>query len=174
MTKGIGRSLTLAMGLFTLAAFLGVEEGAGQILAVGGHVSVNKDITDDLTYGVGVRGHLSLPLTGMTIQGTADFFSPDCGTLDCEFQEVSLNLLWTLPVPFVATPYFGAGIAVQNTEGQSALGDESDYGVNFLAGIVLKGPAFQRFRPFGEVKYQMMQDFDAQTVFSGGILLVVF
>jgi len=173
MNHRIGRTLTLVLCLFTLAAFVGMERGASQIVAVGGHVSLNKDITEDMTWGVGARGHLSLPLTGMTIQGTADIFSPDCGPLECDFQEVSLNLLWSLPVPFVASPYFGAGIAVQNTEGQGDLGDQSDYGVNFLAGIILKGPTFSRFRPFVEVKYQMMQDFDPQTVFSGGILLVV-
>jgi hypothetical protein len=45
--------------------------------------------------------------------------------------------------------------------------------VNLLAGVVLQGPTFQRFQPFIEAKYQAMQDFDAQLVFSGGILLKI-
>jgi len=177
MNRGIGRTLTLVLGLCTVAAFVGVEGGVSQVLAVGGQLSANKGLSDDLTWGFGARAQISLPLTGITFQGTADFFEPDCGTVGgsgaCKLNEVSLNLLWSLPVPFVATPYFGAGLAVQNSEGQGVHGDKSDYGANFLAGIVLKGPTFSRFRPFGEVKYQMMQDFDPQTVFSGGILLVI-
>ena len=42
-----------------------------------------------------------------------------------------------------------------------------------LGGIILGGVSFNRFKPFGEVKYQMMKDFDAQTVFSFGMLLSI-
>jgi hypothetical protein len=174
MARSLGRVLALSAGVLLIWT-LGVPGPAsGQVLAVGGQVSMNRDIAADNTWGVGARGYLRLPLTGITLQGTADFYSPYCGTLECDLREVGLNLLWSLPVPFVANPYFGAGLAVRYPDGSWAELEDSDYGVNFLAGIVLQGARFQRFRPFVEVKYQGMQDFDAQTVFSGGILLKIF
>jgi hypothetical protein len=174
MSKSLVRSTFLVLGLFTFLALSGTETASAQVAAVGGHVSLNQDLGEGTTWGVGARAHLSLPLTGVTLQGTVDFFSPDCGTLECDFQEASLNVLWSLPIPFLAKPYFGAGIAAQNSEGEGLLGDEKDFGANFLAGVILQGPAFTRFQPFGEVKYQMMQDFDPQTVFSFGMMLALF
>ena len=174
MFKGSRHTNTLVFGLFTLLALVAAEEGAGQIMAVGGHVSMNQDISVETTWGVGARAHLSMPLTGVTLQGTLDFFSPDCDPLDCEFREASVNLLWTFPVPMLAKPYLGVGLAAQNSEGDWGLGDDSDYGANFIGGIILQGPAFSRLQPFGEVKYQLMQDFDPQTVFSFGLMLGLF
>jgi hypothetical protein len=174
MLTGHKRTITLAIGLIAFMAFVAVEEGSGQILAIGGHASMNQDISDETTWGWGARGQIGLPLTSLAIQGTLDFFSPDCDSQDCELQEVSVNLLWTLPIPWLAKPYLGAGVAVQNSEGDWDLGDQSDYGVNALAGIILQGPTFPRFQPFGEVKFQSMEDFDSQTVFTFGILLALF
>lgn len=172
MSKRFGRTTTLLLAFLTFMAMAGLEQGSAQILAVGGHVSMNQDINEgETTWGMGARAHLSLPLIGFTLQGTADFFNPDCDPLECEFREISLNVLWSLPVPWVANPYLGAGLAAQNSDGDWALADQDDYGVNFLAGIVLQGPAFSRFQPFGEVKYQVMKDFDPQTVFNFGVLL---
>ncbi len=160
--------------LLLLAATLLPTEGTGQVLAVGGHVSMNRDVVDDNTWGVGGRAQLSLPLTGVTLLGTADIFSPDCGPLDCDLQEASLNLLWSFPIPFVATPYIGSGLVAQNTDGNSGLGNDVYYGIQFMGGVVLGGPAFPRFRPFAEFKYQAMDDLDSQTVISAGIYLVIF
>jgi hypothetical protein len=179
MRNGIGKTLTLVLGLFSLAAFLGVEEGAGQTLAVGGQVSFNSDLGEDGTWGGGARAHITLPLTGLTFQVTGDFFSPefmglDCETESCSFNEVSLNLLFTLPVPYVFKPYFGLGMAAQFVDVEEFVEEDKDYGTNFLAGIILGGPTFSRFKPFFEIKYQSMADFDAQTVYAGGFLLVLF
>lgn len=174
MWKSPGPSLALAAGVLGTLALLAPNPASAQVLAVGGQVSMNRDIAEDNTWGVGARAQVGLPLTGITVQGTADFFSPDCGTLDCDFREVSVNLLWSLPVPYVANPYLGAGVAMQNADGTWAMGEDTDYGLNLLAGIILQGPTFQRFQPFVEAKYQAMQDFDSQLVFSGGILLKIF
>lgn len=134
----------------------------------------NLDVRDDITWGVGPRVQLGLPLTGITIQGTMDFFGPDCGTLECDLDEVGVNLLWSLPVPFVLNPYLGAGMAFQKWQGKAYEGKDSDTGINFLAGIVLQGPTFRRFQPFVEGKYQIWNDYDNQKVLAGGILLKVF
>lgn len=171
MLKSIGRAFSLGFALFAATAVLGSMGLSGQVLAVGGQVSMNRDLTKENTWGFGGRAMVSLPLSGITVQGTADFFNPDCDPLDCDFREISLNLLWSIPVPWLANPYFGAGVAAQTSKGDWEFGDAEDYGVNLVAGIVLQGPTFDRFQPFGEVKYQVMDDFDGQMVFSFGILL---
>jgi len=180
MRNGIGKTLTLVLGLFSLAALLGVEQGAGQTLAVGGQGSFNHDLGVDGTMGWGGRAHLTVPLAGLTFQLTGDIFSPDnvtgvdCEAEDCSFNELSLNLLFTLPVPYFFKPYFGLGIAAQYVDLEEIDVDDNDYGTNFLAGIILGGPTFSRFKPFVEFKYQSMEDFDIQRVYSGGFLLVLF
>ena len=174
MWKSPGRTLALAAGMLGTLLLGSPGLVSGQALAVGGHVTMNRDLTDETTWGIGGRAQLGMPLTGITIQGTADFYSPDCGTLECDLNDVSVNLLWSLPVPHVANPYLGAGLAMQNADGSWAMGEDTDYGLNLLAGIVLQGPTFNRFQPFVEARYQAMQDFDSQLVFSGGILLKIF
>jgi hypothetical protein len=174
MSKGFRRTVTLVLGLMAFMSLAGVEEGSSQILAVGGHATMNQDIGDETTWGWGVRGQVGLPLTGINVQGTLDFLSPECPSGNCDLNELTVNLLWILPVPVLMKPYLGAGVVVQNSEGDWDLGDTSDFGGNVLAGIALIGPTFPRFRPFGEVKYRFMDDFDSQTVFSFGIQVVLF
>jgi hypothetical protein len=174
MSMKPGRPTAFLLSLLLLLTLLGPQGAASQVLAVGGQASVNRDLGQDNTWGFGGRAQLSLPLTGITLQGTVDFYDPDCDSDDCDFREMSLNFLWTLSVPWVATPYLGAGLATQKSEGDWSLGDADDYGVNFLAGIVLKGPTFNRLHPFGEAKYQVMKDFDSQMVFSFGLLFSLF
>jgi len=174
MPSGIPRFLALTLVLASLSIPGLPSDASGQVLAAGGQVSMNRDLTAENTWGIGARAQLRLPLPGIILQGTADFFTPDCGTLECDASEVSLNLVWSLPVPFLARPYLGAGVAMQDREGTWASDEDSDYGINVLAGIILQGPAFRRFQPFIEGKYQVMQEFDNQMIFSGGILLRIF
>jgi len=174
MSKAAGRILGLTAAFLAIGAFHGPMPGSAQILAVGGHAVANMDVRNDMTWGVGPRVHLSLPLTGITIQGTMDFYGPDCGTLECDLDEMAVNLLWSLPVPFVLNPYLGAGMAFQKWKGQAYLDNDSDTGINFLAGIVVQGPTFRRFQPFVEGKYQIWNDYDNQKTIAGGILLNLF
>lgn len=174
MSNVTGRIWGLALALFGSGAFFSPVPAFSQILAVGGQTVANLDVRDDITWGVGPRVQLSLPLTGLTIQGTMDFFGPDCGTLECDLDEVGVNLLWSLPVSFVLDPYLGAGMAFQKWDGQAYRDNDSDTGVNILAGFVLQGVTFRRFQPFLEAKYQIWNDFVNQKVLAGGVLLRVF
>jgi hypothetical protein len=88
--------------------------------------------------------------------------------------ELGVSLIWSLPVSFLVNPYFGAGLVRQEWEGQASAGHDSDTGVDFLAGFVLKGPTFRRFQPSGEVRYQIWNDYRNQKVFGGGILMNIF
>lgn len=168
------RTPALAAGLLFLLLVWMPGKASSQVLAVGGQVTMNQDVAVDETWGFGARGQLGLPMTGITLQGTVDFYNPECGSVDCDFRDVSINLLWSVPAPYLANPYFGAGLAMQHAGGGWDLGDSDDYGLNVIAGIVLQGPTFRRFQPFAEVKYQAMKDFESQLVFSGGILLRLF
>jgi hypothetical protein len=169
-----GRISGLVLALFVSGALVSPVPASPQILAIGGHTVANLDVRDNLTWGVGPRLHLSLPLTGISVQGTMDFFGPECGTLECDLDEVDVNLLWSPPVSFVLNPYLGAGMAFQKWEGQAYADNDSDTGFNFLFGMVLQGPTFRRFQPFVEGKYQIWNDYDNQKVLAGGILLRVF
>jgi hypothetical protein len=174
MSKGFGRTVWMALGLMAFMSLACVEEGSSQVLAVGGHATLNQDIGDESLWGWGVRGQVGLPLTGIKVQGILDFLSPECPSGDCDLKELTVNLLWTLPIPLLAKPYLGVGVVIQNSDGEWDLGDQTDYGGNVLAGIVLAGPTFPRFQPFGEVRYRFMDEFDSQTVFSFGIQVVLF
>ncbi len=171
MRSSLRATLFLTAAALLLALFLPGPGAWGQ-LAIGGQVTLNNDLGEEGTLGFGGRAHLSIPLTGITLQARGDFYSPDCDGPECSVQDLGVNVLWSLPVPILLNPYLGAGVAIQNTEGDG--GDSSDYGVNFLAGLVLEGPAFRRFRPFGEARYQLMQDFEDQLVFSAGFLFALF
>lgn len=162
------------MALGFLCALLGALPASGQVLSVGGHFVANTDIDDELTWGVGGRAHLGLPLTGLTLQGTYDFYSPSCGNFDCDMNELGVNVLWALPVPFLMKPYIGAGMAFQKWEGQFDLSTDEGTAINFLAGLILQGPTFDQFQPFVEFKYQSWDEYENQKVMAGGIMLVIF
>jgi hypothetical protein len=174
MLKGSGRTLGGAFTLLAAMSIAGPPSASAQVLAVGGHASLNPDLVDDNTLGVGLRAHVALPLTGVAVQATYDFYGPDCGVFECDVGELGLNLLWSLPVPYFFNPYVGAGGAFRKWTGESQWGTESHQGMNFLAGLVLQGPTFRRFQPFIEAKYQVWNDTDNQKVLSGGILLNLF
>lgn len=174
MSSGNGRILILVVGTLALMVPGIPPHASAQVLAVGGQVPVNRNVAEDHIWGIGVRGQLRLPLTGITLQGTADLYSPDCGAPDCDFRQVSLNLLWSFPLLYFVKPYFGAGVAVQSREGGWSVEEAEDRGINFLAGMLLQGSSFQRFQPFVEAKYQAMREFGSQTVIAGGILLRIF
>jgi hypothetical protein len=174
MLKGLGRIAGVAVALLGTMSLAAPSSASAQALAIGGHASLNPDLVEENTLGVGLRAHVGLPLTGLAVQATYDFYGPDCGVFECDVGEAGLNLLWSLPVPYFFHPYFGAGAAFRKWTGQSQWGTESHQGVNFLAGVVLQGPTFRRFQPFIEAKYQVWNDTDNQKVLSGGILLSLF
>ena len=172
MRKGSGLPPVLS-GMFCLFLLLSPGPVAAQ-LGLGGQFSLNQDLAEETTVGVGVRGQLQVPLTGLMVQGTLDFYDPDCGSDDCDVRDVGVNLLWSLPVPVLVKPYFGAGLAIVDLGGEGFGEGDTEYGINGLGGVMLTGGPFQRLRPFAEVKYQMISDFDDQLVFSGGVLLYLF
>ncbi len=168
------RSAALACLLALGGVVLPRQEVLAQ-LALGGQVTWNRDAGEDGTFGLGARALLSIPLTGLAVQGTADLYSLDCldgGGGDCTLKDLGVNVLWSLPVPLLLNPYLGAGVAVQTWE--AGAGQSDRRGVNILAGVNLEGLVFERFRPFGEAKYQVFQDADDQLVFALGFLVTLF
>jgi len=153
----------LAVACFLAGSLRPVE---GQILSVGARVSYITEV--DLviqqgTLGLGGQAVLGFPVIGLKVQGTLDFYFPDCEGVDCDLRDVGLNGLWTLPIP-VVDPYLGAGVAVirSSVEGE----DDTDVGLNLLLGL-----GFRRL--FVETKLQLLQDLDNQLVLTGGVSLPI-
>lgn len=174
MFRGSGRRFGIALAVLFLGTIISSGQVSAQVLAVGGHFVANADLDDEFTWGVGGRAHLSLPLTGLALQGTYDFYSPSCGTLECDLNEVGVNVLWNLPVPWLMSPYLGAGMAFQKWDGELDLSTNEGTAFQFLAGLILQGPTFDRFQPFVEFKYQAWDEYENQKVMAGGILMKVF
>jgi hypothetical protein len=149
---------------------LGPSSVLGQ-LAIGGQVSATEFVEGERTWGFGLRAQAEFPGVGLGVQGTYDAFGEDCTAGSCDLNEVAVNLIWVFPLPMVIRPYLGGGVVSETVEGSGVEVDTDDYRVQVLAGVVLSGPRFQRFRPFGEVKYEMEE---SRTTFSGGILLYLF
>lgn len=142
-------------------------------MAIGGHFVANADAREDFTWGIGPRVLLGIPLGGLALQGTYDFYAPECGTLECDLDEIGVDLLWFFPLGSRLSPFIGASVAHQKWEGQVYEGNESGTGANLSAGLVLRGRSFRRFKPFAGLSYQVWDEYPNQTVFTGGILLTV-
>jgi len=172
MSKGLGRFIGLSLALYVGAASSPVSASA-QIVDIGGHFVANLDAREEVTWGVGPRLQLSDPMFGFSLLLTYDFYSPDCGTLQCDLDEFGVSVLWSFPVPTVLAPYLGVGLGFQKWEGLAYEGKEEETAFSFIGGITLQGPTFEKFRPFIEGKYQTGIAAGNQKVIAGGILLNV-
>jgi hypothetical protein len=144
--------------------------GAAQV-AIGGHLSRTEFLEEEATWGYGARALVQIPGMGLGVQGTYDRYGEDCPGGNCDLTEVGANLVWTFPLPIVIHPYVGGGVVFETLEGSGVEVDTDNYRVQVLGGLVLSGPSFRRFRPFGEVRYELEEK---RTSFSGGILLYLF
>ena len=122
----------------------------------------------DGAFGLGARLGVGLPLVGLGVTGSFDYFFPDCGTPDCTFWDLSGNVTYSIPSVAI-NPYFGGGLALQSFEQDGVGESEEEIGFNLLAGVKLG--AMMPVNLFGELKYQIFGDpFDNQFVISAGIL----
>ena len=164
----IGLALTIALAIFPWQAAWGQA-------SIGVHASASPRVEGaggSVGFGVGGGGRLGLgiPVVGIKFLVTADVLLPDCGAVKCRLYNGSLNLLYTLPIPMVVTPYFGGGVAYQHADGASSpLGAGNDLGVNLLAGISFGSVG--TFHPFGELRYQFMSDHGNLIMGSAGVSL---
>jgi hypothetical protein len=170
--SGYTKKVLVLAGVLFPVTLLGTPSSGSAQAAVGGQLAWTPDLLNESTLGVGARVIVPLPVAGMALQGTVDFFMPDCGSLECNLRDAGLGILWMPPVGTEADLYVGGGVAVQDSEGTWILGDDREVGVSLRGGAILGGRAFTRFRPFGEARYQIMGgDFPNQLVLSGGIFI---
>jgi hypothetical protein len=146
------------------------SQGTAQV-AIGGHLSRTEFVEDEATWSYGARALVQIPGMGLGVQGTWDRYGEDCPDGSCDLTEIGANLVWTFPLPIVIHPYVGGGVVVETLKGSGVDLDRENYRVQVLGGLALGGPSFQRFRPFGEVRYELEEK---RTSFSGGILLYLF
>ena len=164
----IGLALTIALVLFPW------QDAWGQA-SIGVHASVTPraqaaGASAGFAVGAGGRFGLGIPVVGIKFLATADALFPDCGAAKCRLYNGSVNLLYTLSIPMVATPYFGGGIAYQNTDGRtSVLGASSDFGVKLMSGVSFG--TVGTFHPFGELRYQIMSSHSNLLMASAGVSL---
>lgn len=153
----------LAVSLTLLSA----RPAAAQIdVGVHGLYNDNAQLTDG-SVGVGARAGVELPLVGLGAHGDFNWYFPDCADgVDCEFREILGGVTYSVLPLVAASPYFGAGVALQNSSVDGMEADET--GFNLLAGVELGGVS--PINGYGEVSYRLMDDFENQLVISAGIL----
>lgn len=113
---------------------------------------------------MGARVGFGLPLDGLGVHGTFDFFFPDCGEGECELWNGGVNLTVDLAIFEEVTPYGGAGVAFQKLDVEGATLDDTGFSV--LAG--LRAGGLLPVTLLGEARYQIMNDFDDQLVLAIG------
>lgn len=155
--------------LIALTALLAPGSAQAQI-DLGAQLSYNGEPAGaeglDGAFGLGARVGVGLPLVGLGVTGSFDYFFPDCDPADCTFWDLSGNVTYTLPSVAV-NPYFGGGVALQSFE-VDEFDSQEEVGFNLLAGVKLG--AMMPVDLFGELKYQIFGDpFDNQFVISAGI-----
>ena len=155
--------------LLAFAAFLSPHAAQAQV-SLGVQASYNGEPAGleglDGAFGLGARVGVGLPLVGLGVTGSFDYFFPDCDPADCSFWDLSGNVTYTLPSVAV-NPYFGGGVALQSFE-VDGFDSEEEIGFNLLAGVKLGAMMPVDF--FGELKYQIFgEPFDNQFVISAGV-----
>jgi hypothetical protein len=162
------RGSSLASAALLAVALIGAATPLhGQGIAFG----VQGSVADHAGFGIGPRVMLDLgPLDlGFRLVGSAELFFPDAETFersgtaveadDVDYWEANLNVVYTLGLPVVPlTPYLGgglnfAGIKVEGSPDGLLDIDETDAGVNVLAGLELRlfgvAPFFEGRYTFG-------------------------
>lgn len=150
--------------------------GAEAQISLGGQASRASNRFDDSQAGVGVKAALGLPAVPVEVQGSFDYFFPDCGEdLECDFWELNGNVVLRLPlVGAPLRPYGGLGLAFQRISVDDASLDAT--GASIIAGFELG--ATPVIRPFVEVRYEIIDErdeaegllLDNQWVLSAGLM----
>lgn len=148
-----------------VAGGMGVTPLIGQGLSLG----VQGSVADDAHFGLGPRAIIDLgPFdAGFRLVGSFELFFPDNEVArngmtipvdDVDYREANVNLVYTLGLPVVPlTPYIGGGLnfahlSVRGSPGGTLDRDNTDTGVNVLAGIELE---LLGFAPFFELRYEL-------------------
>lgn len=170
----------IAAGLVIIAVVMGaVPAGASGQVAVAAHASfvpgINTGASEEglgSTIGVGGRGEIVASRLGVRILGSLEMFFPDCGAEDCEYEIGTVSVIYDLETESGVFPYLGAGLSVQNADGRSsAIGNRSDWGGHLVAGFRMGQPGL---RPFVDVRYQLMPDFENQFALSAGVSFMLW
>jgi hypothetical protein len=170
VSKAFSGAPVLGTVAFFLAAFFCGSPAEAQF-AIGGQLSATEFVEAERSWGYGVRALVQIPGLGLGVQGTYDTYGEHCTGGSCDLEEVGVNLVWTFPLPIFIHPYLGGGVVFETRDGSGVEVDTDEYRVQVLAGVVLSGATFRRFRPFGEVRYELE---GSRPSFSGGVLLYLF
>ena len=123
------------------------------------------------SFGLGARALLSPPIFPVALVGSATYYFPDCGAVDCSHLTYGLGVNLGLPLP-VVRPYVHAGYQFwrDSVDGVSGTGNNFVAGLgvqlNFVVSVFLEG-MFE----FTEVPTGAPADIDLRPlVIKGGII----
>jgi hypothetical protein len=160
----------LAFAALFGAVLLPGPEAAGQA-ALGAQLSLTEHSTDETSWAPGLRVLLEVPLTGLAVQGTYDLFRQPCDPGICQNGSVGFALLWSFPLPLLADPYLGVGVAPELAEGWRLDWGGETTGMYAVAGLRLGGTGFGGTQFFAEAKHAFR---GRQLFISAGFLFFLF
>jgi len=141
-----------------LLALIGAEKVEAQV-AIGPQVVW----ADDTDFGIGARAHISVgdlfgagegPLANLLTTVTGTFFFPDCGvsTVDCDYLELSGNLVVPFETAGSFKPYAGAGVYLGRFSADSEYsgpfevsGSDTELGLGLVGGGLFQLGALDAF-----------------------------
>ncbi|NJD19970.1 MAG: hypothetical protein FIA95_11910 [Gemmatimonadetes bacterium] len=157
----IRRTASLALALTALC--LGAS-GAGAQLNPGIHVARATDSFGGAN-GVGASVELSFPLFPIDLFVAAEYFFPDCGSVDdCSLSGGSADVHLGLPIP-VLSPYAAGGLVYRRTDAGGGAGAVSNTGFGGGVGVNLSALVLGAY---AEVRYEVV-DPDDQLVLRLGL-----
>lgn len=127
----------------------------------------------DGTPGIGGRGQIGIPGRNLRLMGSLEMFFPDCGAEDCEYEIGTASVLFDFSTESSVVAYLGAGLSVLNSDGpeSTAIGNKSDWGAHLLLGARMGS---SRMKPFVDIRYQLMPDFENQLAVSAGMSVTLW
>ena len=161
------------VGVTVAAALLvGVPATGSSQVSVAADGTYNNDIIGG-SWGLGGRLGIELPDIGVArweVIGAFVYYFPSCGGGTCDWSELQGTLLFYSPRRAEFDPYVGVGASFHSFELAAASLDDDDWGIDLVLGSKLGvwGPV----RPYGEVRYKIMNDVPSnQFAFTFGVRL---
>lgn len=154
-----------------LFAFSTPAVGQGISFDIGPRIGYDLADVEELFLGADAR--IGFPALPVVVNPTFDYYFTD----GFDFYQFSVNALLDITSGALPnmSPYVGAGLGISNlsvdvdTGFGSFSGDNSDIGVNLLAGASIDSGAF---KPFAQVQLTLLGDVDLITVAVGALFSV--
>jgi len=163
--------LTLLAAVALAGSALAIAPGAARGQLVVGVHAVEASKTLGGATGAGLRAGLDLPLLPFDLLASGEYFFPDCPDErdGCSFWGATLDANVGMILPIV-TPYVSGGLAYRSLKRFEEDDAETATGASVGAGVTV---SLGGLRGFAEVRYELVEIPDEQTLIRVGLLLGV-